>query len=225
MRVSSITWYERQKARKTNPFFRLLDRSFGFRLLLAALSALLLLALVHRFEVCRAKNYSPECEFADIPAVISIDNVESFSILTAALLYIFERGQRKRREHLEMGEILNANRESGAVRSFSRIIALETLSRDGIWLDGQDFHGANLEGLEVPNGRLRGVNFSEAVLISADFRGADLTGANFTNADLTNANFTGANLTDADLTGANIKGVDLTDTRVTGAKIERRPHF
>jgi hypothetical protein len=220
-----MTWYERQKARKSNPFFRLLDRSFRFRLLLAALSSLLLLALVHRFEVCRAKNYSPECEFADISSVLSIDNVESFSIVTAALLYIFERGQRKRREHIEMGEILNTARESAAVRSFGRIIAIETLSRDGIWLDGQDFHGANLEGLEVPNGRLRGVNFSEAVLISADFRGADLRGANFTNADLTGANFTGADLTDADLTGANIKGVDLTDANLTGAKIERRPHF
>jgi hypothetical protein len=219
-KFQKITWYERQKRRKANPFFRLLDRSFRFRLLIAIVSAFILLALVHRFEVCRAKNYSPECQFADFPAVITVGNVESFSIMAAALLYILERGQRKQKEHLEMMETINSIRESGAIRSVSRILAIETLGRDGIWFDGQDFHGTNLEGLEVPDVRLRKVNFSGAILTAADFRRADLTGANFTDADLTDVNFAGADLTEADFTGANLSGIDLTGAQLTGTQIE-----
>lgn len=215
-----ITWYERQKRRKANVFFRLLDRSFRFRLLIAIMSAFILLGIVHRFEVCRAKNYSPECQFADFASVITVGNIESFSILAAALLYILERGQRQQKEHIEMMETINAMRESGAIRSVSRILAIETLGRDGIWFDGQDFHGINLEGLEVPDVRLRQVNFSGAILTAADFRRADLTGANFTDADLTDVNFAGADLTDADFTGANLSGVDLTDAQLTGTQIE-----
>ncbi|MEB3311416.1 MAG: pentapeptide repeat-containing protein [Snowella sp.] len=229
-KFQKMTWYEQQKRRKSNPFFRLLDRSFRFRLLIAIMSAFILLALVHRFEVCRAKNYSPECQFADFPAVITVGNVEAFSIMAAALLYILERGQRKQKEHIEMVETINAMRESGAIRSVSRILAIEALGRDGIWFDGQDFQGTNLEGLEVPDVRLRNVNFAGAILTAADFRRADLTGANFTDADLTDAdfteadltgaNFTDADLTDADFTGANLSGVILTGAQLTGTQIE-----
>ncbi len=218
------TWYERQRERKANPFFRLVDRSFFFRLLVAALSALILLGTVHRFEVCRAKNYSPECEFADILSVITVGNLESFSIVTAAILYILERGQSKRQEHALMWETISYAKEARALRSIGRIIAIETLSRDGLWLDGQDFQGAILESLDVPDARLRGVNFSRAVLTDANFAGADLVGASFEKADLrkanlTGANLTGANLTSSNLTGANFTNADLTNADLTGAEI------
>lgn len=218
------TWYERQRERKANPFFRLIDRSFPFRVVVAALSALILLSLVHRFEVCRAKNYSPECEFTDILSVVTVGNLESFSIVTVAILYILERGNNKRQEHAAMWEAILTAREAGAARSMGRIIAIETLSRDGLWLDGQDFQGAILESLDVPDARLRSVNFSDTVLTDANFARADLVGAIFQRADLRGANLSGADLSNADLVeaileGANLMGANLTGANLIGAKI------
>ena len=61
-----LTWFEKQKIRKKNPFFRLLNRSFSFRLLIASAISLGILGAVHRFEVCHAKNYSSDCLAANL---------------------------------------------------------------------------------------------------------------------------------------------------------------
>ncbi len=218
-KVRRITWYDVQRKRKSFWFFRFLDRSFRFRLLLAALIALTILTLVQRFELCRAKNYSPKCEFADFQSIITVSNVESFSIVAVGILYILERGQRKRREHFEMFNLIRATTEAGVVRNLERIEAIETLCRDGLWLDGQDFHAIDLEQLNASYARLRGVNFSQTILRESDFRHSDLVGTNFTNADLTGANLRDADLTGADLTGANLMDADLTDADLTGANL------
>lgn len=229
-----ITWYERQKRRKSSPFFRLLDRSFGFRMLLASVISFLLLTAVNRFENCHASKYNENCLSTDFWAIISIGNVESFSIVTAGLVYILEAGRRKQKEHEEAAEVLMWSREVGAVVSVARIRALETISEAGLWIDGFDLQGANLEQLEVPYARWRGVNFSNTVLTNANFHQTDLRGANLTDADLTGANLTGADLTDADLTRANLtdadlKGANLTRTNFTDANLTRtqldRPIF
>jgi hypothetical protein len=214
-----MTWYERQKKRKSSPFFRLLKHSSGFRLLLSAAIAFILLATVNRFENCHSQKFSEDCLSTDFWSIISVGNVESFSIVTAALLYILEGGRRKQQEHREASETILRAQETGAVRSLGRIEAIETLSEAGLWLDGIDLHGANLEQLEVPYARLRGVNFANTVLTGADLRYSDLTQANFTHADLSGANLTGANLTDADLSGANLTGANLTDADLSGANL------
>jgi len=225
------TWYERQKRRKSLPFLRLIDRSFPFRFVLASIISLVLLATVNRFETCRAKNYSSNCVLFDSLSIISVNNVEAFSIVTAALIYILEGGRRKQQEHKEEMELLMEAKEMGAVISLSRIRALESLSEDGLWLDGFDLQGANLEQLDVPHTRWRGTNFAKTVLkganfhqtdlIGANFSDADLTGANLTGADLTDADLTRANLTDANLTGANLTRTTLTDTNLTRTKLEQ----
>ncbi|PZV17489.1 MAG: pentapeptide repeat-containing protein [Pseudanabaena sp.] len=215
-----ITWYEKQKQRKASPFFRLIDRSFEFRLFVASIIAFLLLNAVHRFEVCGVGDYLTDCHLTDFWSVISVGNVEAFSIVTASLIYILESGRRKQHEHLADMETIMALQKAGAVNSIGRIRALENLSEAGLCLDGIDLHGINLEDLEVPYGRLRGVNLENAVLNGADFRYADLTKANLRNANLAGTNLTGANLTDADLTGANLTNANLTDTDLTRTKLD-----
>jgi hypothetical protein len=196
-----LTWYERQQKRKASPFFRLLRRSFRFRLFLSALIAFTLLGVVNRFETCHARNNQADCIGHDLWSVISVSNIESFSIMTAALLYILEKRQHKQEEHGKAVERLVMNQQMGAVNSLGRMDALELLCEDGIWLDGIDLQGANLEGLSIPGGRLRRVNLSGAVLIDANLQGVDFTSANLAGADLTGADVTGAIFTGADLTG------------------------
>jgi Pentapeptide repeats (8 copies) len=208
-----LTWYERQKKRKSSPFFRLLQHSFQFRLLVAAVIALLLLAAVNRFETCQVRGNRPDCISYKPWSIISVSNIESFSIVTAALLYILEKRRRKETEHGEAAERVINSQQLGIVHSIARIDALETLNEDGLPLDGIDLQGANLEGLSIPYGCLRGVNLSRTVLIGANLQGTDLTGANLTSADLTGANLTDAILTNADLTDAILTGTILDGTK------------
>jgi len=215
MRRPSSTWYDRQKRRRESPFFRLLDRSFGFRILVAAALSFALLALVNRFENCHAKAGQADCLTSNFLEIISIGSVESFSIVTAAIFYLLEAGQRKEKEHHEMLELLLAQRQAGAANTLGRLRALEMLSADGLWQDGFDLGGANLEGLRIPFSRWRGANFSGTVLRNADCHGADLAEADFSRADLS-----GANLRDADLRGANFTGADLSQTDLRGARVD-----
>ena len=209
------TWYARQKRRRESPFFRLLDRSFGFRVLMAAALSFALLAVVNRFENCHAKAGQADCLTSNFLEIISVSTVESFSIVTAAIVYLLEAGQRKEKEHMEMFELLLAQRQAGVSNTLGRLRALEMLSADGLWQDGFDLEGANLEGLRIPFGRWRGANFSGTVLRNADGHGADLAQADFSRADLT-----GANLRDADLRGANFTEADLSLADLRGATLD-----
>ncbi len=215
MRRPSSTWYTRQKRRRESPFFRLVDRSFGFRVLVAAALSFALLAVVNRFENCHAKAGQADCLTSNFLEIISIGTVESFSIVTAAIFYLLEAGQRKEKEHQEMFELLLAQRQAGASNTLGRLRALEMLSADGLWQDGFDLGGVDLEGLRIPFSRWRGANFSGTVLRNADFHGADLAEADFSRADLS-----GANLRDADLSGAKFTGADLSQTDLRGARVD-----
>lgn len=226
-----MTWYERQQRRKSSPFFRLLDRSFRFRLLLSAAIAFVLLAGVNRFENCHARNHSENCLSTNFWAIVTVGNVESFSIVTAAFLYILEGGRRKKQEHQEAMELILATNAAGAVNSLGRIDALENLNEDGIWLDGLNLEGSNLDQINLAHGRmqkvtlanasLKGANLSYINLIQANLSGADLTAVNLQGANLTLANLSRANLTDANLMGANLTDTDLTDAILTRIQPDR----
>jgi len=213
------TWFEKQKLRKKNPFFRLLNRSFSFRLLIASAISLGILGVVHRFETCHAKNYSPDCLAANFGEIISVGNVESFSIVAAAWLYILEGSKRKQQKNLDALEIVNSQQAAGIVHSLSRIEALEMANETGVYLDHLDLQGANLEGIEIPYARLQKANLSNTILLTADLRYADLKEVDFSQADLTKAKLIGANLTGANLTGANLTETDLTDANLTNVDL------
>jgi hypothetical protein len=207
------SWAERQQQRSRQRFWRLIDHSPGLRLLLAVLSAGLLLGAVNRWENCRHGGFSPGCLLRDSGGVVNVDNVEALSIVSAAFLYVLEGGRRRRRENMEALEVILSCQQAGARLSLARCEALEQLSASGLWLDGLDLSGAHLEELQAPHARWRQVNLRGACLRRACLHDADLQGS-----DLSDADLSGADLRHADLRGADLRGTDLEGARLTGIR-------
>lgn len=198
---------------------------FPLRLLLALVAAGTLLGLVDRWENCRDHQFESGCLTRNADGVISIGNVESLSIVTAAFLYLFEGTQRRQRENLEAMEVILSCQQAGARLSHARNDALETLSRRGIWLDGLDLSRAQLDDLLAPHARWRGVNLQRASLQRAclhdtDLQNADLTGADLRLARLQHADLRGAILTGCDLRHADLRGADLRGAVTAGARLD-----
>ncbi|MFM7383218.1 MAG: pentapeptide repeat-containing protein [Microcystaceae cyanobacterium] len=186
------------------------------------------LALVQRFEICNQQKFAPTCLTSNLLGLISVGNVESFSIVTAAWMYILEKSKRKQQQNLEALEIVNNTQ--GHIHSIARIEALEMLGEAGINFDHLDLEGANLEQLAIPHVHLHLVNLSKAILINSELSYTDmqdvnlsqanLTGAKLIGANLQGVNLQGANLTNADLTNANLTQADLTDVDLSVAHLE-----
>ena len=203
----------------------LIDHSFPLRLLLALVAAAAFLGVVNRWENCRSHDFARGCLQRDAGGIITVSNVESLSIVTAALLYLLEAGPRRRRENLEaMGVIMDCQ-QAGARLSYARNEAVEKLSARGIWLDGLDLSRAHLEQLRAPCSRWRSVNLHQACLKGAclhdiDLQGADLSGADLRGAQLAHADLRGADLRGADLRQADLCGADLRQALLEGALLD-----
>ncbi|MEB3349460.1 MAG: pentapeptide repeat-containing protein [Cyanobacteriota bacterium] len=208
-----LRWYDRMQARRRSPLRRLGLADGRLRLVGAALLAASVLGLVNRFENCHRNHFSDDCLATNAADVISIGNVESFSIVTAAFLYLLDGGRRRQEEHQRQADLVASSRQRGDVVSLARLEALEGLCRDGIWFDGQDLSGMNLEGLDGREGRWRRVCFRQSSLAGADFRGADLLGADLEGADLRGADLRGADLRQARLQGCRLEGCRLEGAR------------
>jgi len=207
------------------PLARILDHSFPLRLLLALVAAGALLGGVNRWEECRRTHFAQGCLFRDPGGIVTVANVEALSIVTAAFLYLLEGRQRRQRENLQAMEVLLSCQQAGARMSQARNDALETLSAQGIWLDGLDLKGAVLDALQAPYGRWRRTNLRQASLQGAclhdtDLQGADLAGADLRQAVLVHADLREADLRDADLRRADLRGADLRGADTTGARLE-----
>lgn len=213
---SNKRWVDRQRERRQSRFFRLLDRSFRFRLFMATLAACSLLVMVNRWENCRHRAFAQGCLLSDQGGIINVGNVEALSIVTAALLFVLEGDKRHQREHLEAMEVLLATQQAGAKLSFARNTALEMLNDAGLPLDGFNLCNTNLDGLRVPGCRWRGVNLQGSSLQNADLRNADLEGADLQGADLSGSNLNGANLKDVKLKNTNLKNTNLKDANLAG---------
>jgi hypothetical protein len=218
-------WVEQQHRRQQSPLLRLLDRSFSLRLLLAATGALVALATVNRWEQCRDQAFARGCVWHDAGGVVSIDNLEAFSIVTAGFLFILEGGQRRQREHIAAMELILSCQQAKVRFSHARNQALEQLSEAGLWLDELDLSGSLLDDLRIPGARWRGVNLAgssvqRADLRQVDWREANLQAADLSHSDLRGANLSGANLSGAILTGARLAGANLDDTELSADDTE-----
>jgi hypothetical protein len=228
-RRARASWAELQQRRRHNRFHQLLDHSFGFRLLMAATGAVLLLGGVNRWEQCRTHGFASGCVLNDPGGIVNVSNVESLSIVTAAFLFLLEGGKRRQREHLEAMEVILSCQQAGVRLSHARNGALERLSESGLWLDGLDLSGTHLDDLQVPHARWRQVNLRNASLQRAcladadlqlcDLSDADLSQANLQHADLRGANLRGANLRGADLSHADLRDADTTEIALDGATL------
>lgn len=220
-----LSWAERQRRARRHPVLRQLQNSFGWRVLLAACAAGLLLAAVNRWENCRSHGFSRGCVWVDQGGVISVGNVEAFSIVTAGCVFLLERGKRRQQENLEAMEVVLACQQAEVRFSEARNQALERLSSCGLWLDGLNLSGAQLQDLQAPHGRWRGVSLHNsclrnACLHDADLQGCDLRGADLQQANLQHADLRNADLREADLRGADLRHADLGGSRREGALLD-----
>jgi len=213
------TWVERQQRRHDSRFFRLLDNFFLFRLVMAASGALALLFVVNSYATCRNNHWAVGCLRRDVEALVSVNNVEALSIVTAALLYVLEGDKRRQRENLEAYDLLMRCHGSGLKWLIGRIHALESLNRAGLPIDGQQLAGCDLHNLQAPNGHWHGVNLENTVLRNANLAGTDLRGSNLRGADLCNADLRQADLSATDLGGANLRGTDLRQAVLSEADL------
>jgi hypothetical protein len=214
------TWLEQQRRRRQSRLLRLLDHSFGLRLLLAAALASLALAGVNRWEQCRDLGFARGCAWRDAGGVVSVSNLESFSIMTAGILFILEGGKRRQREHLEAMEMILACQKAGVRFAPARNDALELVSHAGLELHHWDLSGIDLDQLRIAGARWQGVNLSGSSLRHADLRRADLSEANLRAADLSNADLRGADLRQADLSDADLSQADLRGALLEGAALD-----
>jgi len=213
------TWVERQQRRHDSRFFRLLDNFFLFRLVMAASGALALLFVVNSYATCRNNHWAVGCLRRDVEALVSVNNVEALSIVTAALLYVLEGDKRRQRENLEAYDLLMRCHGSGLKWLIGRIHALESLNRAVLPIDGQQLAGCDLHNLQAPNGHWHGVNLENTVLRNANLAGTDLRGSNLRGADLCNADLRQADLSATDLGGANLRGADLRQAVLSEADL------
>ena len=215
------TWVDRQQQRHDSPFFRLLDGSFLFRLTRSAAGALALLLVVNSYATCRNNRWAPGCLWRDAEALISVGNVESLSIVTAAFLYVLEAQKRRQRDNIEAYELLMNCNASGVKWLVGRITALEILNSAGLPIDGQQLAGFDLRNLQAANGHWHNVNLEGSVLRRANLAGTDLSGSNLRGADLRDADLRRAILVGADLEGALLEGAQLDGAEIDGAQLDR----
>ena len=215
------TWVDRQQRRHDSRFFRLLDGSFLFRLALSGSAAMALLLVVNSYATCRNNRWAPGCLWRDAEALISVGNVESLSIVTAAFLYVLEAQKRRQRDNIEAYELLMNCNASGVKWLVGRISALEILNSAGLPIDGQELAGFDLRNLQAANGHWHNVNLEGSVLRRANLAGTDLSGSNLRGADLRDADLRGAILVGADLEGALLEGAQLDGAELDGAQLDR----
>jgi hypothetical protein len=214
------SWLERQRRRRQSALLRLLDHSLGLRLLVAAAVASLALAAVNRYEQCRDQGFARGCVWRDAGGVVSVGNLEAFSIVTAGILFLLESGKRRQREHHEAMDVILASQQAGVRFAPARNDALELVSRAGLELDHWDLSGIDLDQLRIAGVRWHGVNLSGSSLRHADLRRADLGEANLCAADLSHADLRGADLRAADLRDADLSQADLRGARLEGARLD-----
>ncbi|MEB3156472.1 MAG: pentapeptide repeat-containing protein [Cyanobacteriota bacterium] len=214
-------WADRQRRRRRSPFLRLLDHSFRLRLLLASLAALVALGGVNRYELCRDRAFAPGCLWQDAGGVVEVANLEAFSILTAAFLYVLEGAKRRQRDHLEAHQVLLACREAGVRYAPARNDALELLCAAGLEFNGWDLSGLDLDQIQVAGAQWHGVSLVGSTLRGADLRRADLGAADLRGCDLSGADLRGADLRGAELSGATLRASRWDEgTRWPGATPE-----
>jgi hypothetical protein len=237
-------WTQIQREQRQHWVYRLVDRSFAFRLILAASSALVLLMATNRWDHCREYGFGSGCLQRDAGGIISVGNLEALSLATAAFLYLLEGRQRRQQQNVDALKLILTFQQANAKLSYIRNDALEQLSEAGLWLDGLDLSCANLDELSASGARwrqvnlrqssLRNANFEDADLAGCDLREADLSHGHFRHADLRGANLSGANLSHADFRGADLRGAltdgaqadgtDLRGAALVGTSLAVSPH-
>ncbi|QSJ16055.1 pentapeptide repeat-containing protein [Nostoc sp. UHCC 0702] len=200
---------------------KVLDNS-SFRVLFSLLIAntfILFVGLIEQLlknqNLCQIKESILHCSSSQVLAVIRLDNIEGFSILAAASLYLLESRQRKQEAIYKAWQIIDNAAAAKVLTSYARVQALQDLNNYGISLKGLDATYANLDEINLAKANLSKANFP-----MSSFMNANLTYVNLSNAILASTNFTGANLSNADLSDAELFNADFTDANLSNANLK-----
>ncbi len=223
-------WVKQNTNRIKESFVRRIDRSISFRLLLSLLLAYCAVFTVREIEVHFASSYTCDnhdtigCLFSEFLSVITVENIEGFSILVVANLYLLESRDRKQKKHYEAWQVVDQAAAAKVPTSYARIKALQDLNEDGVSLYSLDLPKAdlrniNLRGADLRECTLPGVIFKNANLENANLENSNLTAADLSEANLTNANLKGVNFKLANLSGANLSGANLSKANLSKATL------
>ncbi|PLZ94942.1 hypothetical protein CEN50_23935 [Fischerella thermalis CCMEE 5268] len=217
--------------RKLRQKFRDLLDIVWFRVLLAIMIAYFLMLTFSHIEqwsnqqpVCKSQDLLLQCFYKQALSIIALDNIEAFSILAAASLYLLESRERRRNTIYQAWQVIDNAAAANVSTSYARIKALEDLNQYGVSLKALDLAGADLHEIDLAGADLCVANLNYANLIYANLKRANLTdaqleGANLSRARLKEANLTYANLNSAQLEGANLTRANLSNTDLGGANL------
>jgi hypothetical protein len=135
------------------PFLKWFDRlilsQLWSRILFASVAAYLMMFFFRWVDVlagrdtllCSVQNLSLECLAVELTSIMTLENLQNYSVLLIAILYVLEGSDRKRQSHYEAWQILDAAVD--VETSYARFKALQDLNKDGISLRGIDLPGAD----------------------------------------------------------------------------------
>lgn len=202
-----------------------------FRVLLAIVIAYLLMLTFSHIEqwnkqipVCQSQDSLLKCFYKQALSVIELNNIEGFSILAAATLYLLESRERRRNTIYEAWQVIDNAAAANVATSYARIKALKDLNKYGVSLKALDVPGADLNGIDLAGADLSMANLSHANLTYANLKEANLSdaqleGANLCRAILREANLKFASLNSAQLEGANLCHANLSNADLGGANL------
>ncbi|MDJ0798082.1 MAG: pentapeptide repeat-containing protein [Calothrix sp. MO_167.B12] len=202
-----------------------------FRVFLAIIIAYFLMLTFSHIEqwnkgkiVCQSQDSLLQCFYKQALSVIELNNIEGFSILAAATLYLLESRERRRNTIYEAWQVVDNAAAANVSTSYARIKALKDLNQYGVSLKALDVPNADLNEIDLAGADLRMANLSYANLIYANLREANLNdaqleGANLSRAILKDANLKFANLNGAQLEGASLARANLSNTDLGGANL------
>ena len=178
-----------------------------------SLVPLLALEWVGQWVAFRLSNWS----FLEV-----LDQLGSFSILIAVILFFSESSDRLKQKHYQAWQVINGAQGRGG--SGGRVEALQELNADRVPLIGIDVSGAFLQGVRLERARLvrsdfHGADAREADFQAAEFADANLVGANLRRSRCHKASFRGAALDDADFVGADLSEADLGGATLVAADL------
>ncbi|BDA75996.1 hypothetical protein CAL7716_101620 (plasmid) [Calothrix sp. PCC 7716] len=202
----------------------------GFRISLAVVIASLLIILVSVVEqsqkkevICSQLNW--QCLSQQVLYIIGLSNIEGFSILTAATLYILESWERKQRLIYEAWQVID-NAQVSFSTSYARIQALEDLNKYKVSLENIKFPGgADLSNINLAYANLINTRLSQTNLNNANLSNANLSKANLKDANLYGADLSGATLSRVDLRGTDLRNTNLNNTNLAGALYNQETKF
>ncbi|MEM7556104.1 MAG: pentapeptide repeat-containing protein [Cyanobacteria bacterium P01_A01_bin.84] len=197
-----------------------------FRVFLAIAIAYILMLTFSQIEqwnqqvsVCGVQDSSWHCFSKQVLAVIALDNIEGFSILAAATLFLLESRERRRNSIYEAWQVIDNAASANVSTSFARVKALQDLNKYGVSLKGLDVPGAYLSEIYLPNAELNFADLSRTNMTYANLKEANLCDAQLESANLSRASLKETNLTYANLNSAQLEGANLTRANLSYADL------